>query len=202
MCHEDGVIVGAKMNDGIVVPLVAFANDECAYSDGDARNTQRVLDLFADALKWTISTQRQVPKCVSFGFGMSSNGTFGPMDPKLTINGLLIQWVGNDLECDSMFKYVGMWVQHDLRFDHLYKRVSTWLHQAYSRLCESGLPGPTCGWRAQVAVTPVLKWSFLVRDWSKTDVATLQAVQTAQLRKWFRLNRSVDSGSYTERLVD
>ena len=110
LCAQAGITPGGVLKDGTAVPLVAFADDECVYKVGNKHSAQSVLDLFAEALKWTVSTMLQVPKCVSFGFGLNDKGAFGPLDPQLTLYGRVIKWVGDDLDSDYMFKYVGMWI--------------------------------------------------------------------------------------------
>ena len=141
---------------GISIFRPAYADDVGLATDSPAHG-QESLGHFRWALDWSRAFRLRVVKCRSYAampFPTSRrefikhqpSKSYSSFDPKLTMDGLLILFIGYDIKNDRMFKYVGHYIQDDNKTDRISAMVDKKLQDWQSKIDETLLTGPMKSW--------------------------------------------------------
>ena len=138
------------------------------------------MDIFLDALNWSGCFVMRVNKCRSFAAMLFTGREcqyiphmkkrYSSYDPKLSVQGELIIFIGHDVAKDRMFKYLGHWTQDDFGSGRiaelLDKRIRDWVTIISATL----LTGPMKSWILNQTVYSKVQWMLMVHDFRLVQI--------------------------------
>ena len=181
-----------SQNAQISRDVSAYADDLelCSWSP---LACQSLLNLTQDYLTWSRSLIARPDKCFATAMRLThttahSKGHYGPFDPKLTIAGEPIQYLG-----DHDFKYLGRQMNTQLSENTCRNDIKTNLVALLKRLDDADLASTAKLWLYHRFCTTKLSWFLLMNDLTLTFVQELQAIALKFLKSWAGLPRCTNS---------
>ena len=145
---------------------------------------QSLLNLTQDYLSWSRSLIARPDKCFATAMRLPqttahSESHYGPFDPKLTIAGEPIQYLG-----DHDFKYLGRQMNTQLSENTCRNDIKT-IHVALLKTLDGAdLASTAKPWLYHHFCTTKLSWFLLINDLTLTFVQELQAIALKFLKSW------------------
>ena len=181
-----------SQNAQISRDVSAYADDLelCSWSPPAC---QSLLNLTQDYLSWSRSLIARPDKCFATAMRLThttahSKSHYGPFDPKLTIAGEPIQYLG-----DHDFKYLGRQMNTQLSENTCRNDIKTILVALLKRLDDADLASTAKLWLYHHFCTTKLSWFLLINDLTLTFVQELQAIALKFLKSWAGLPRCANS---------
>ena len=144
----------------------------------------------------------RVNKCRSFAAMLFTGGEYpftphmkkrySSYDPKLSVEGDFIIFIGHDVAKDRMFKYLGHWTQDDFGTERiaelLDKRIKDWIGIIDATL----LTGPMKSWILNQTVYSKVQWMLMVHDFRLGQIDKWQNLFHRKFRDWMGLAKSCE----------
>lgn len=134
----------------------------------------------------------ELVKCKTLGLGdrrfIDPEGkSFGAFDPKATVNGSLLPFIGDDL-----FKFLGRKISASLKDSVVLEELWTIFQEKMKTVDDQLINGPSKAWIYTHLVISHLMWSFTVYDFSENQISRFSDLTTKYLKKWFKLHPSAN----------
>ena len=171
--------------------------DDLTFITNSIRNNQQSLDDLNRFLVWSRTMEAKASKCKSLAFKYWNSRdeqkglkplvpkSFPPFDPKLTIGGEPIEFIGND-----SFRFLGWNLYHNMKEINQKREVEKLFLKNLNLVSDSSVHGFMKLWLYQHYVLIYLAWPFLIYDFDMSWAKSLEAVATRKLKLWSGLYRS------------
>lgn len=140
--------------------VTGYADDIALFTETAVANQFIIVDVEC-WLNWTQTMKAKPRKCCATAM---TNGK--PCDPKLTINGLAVAWIK-----DNLFKFLGKQLLANVSDTAARKKVEKTVLDGVTKIDALPLTGVQKMWIFEAVVMSHLSWDFMVHDtWCMRDV--------------------------------
>ena len=173
--------------------------DDLTVITATACHNQQLLDLVTKFLEWS-GMQAKPCKCRTFahrgfsrdgrnlGFQPINDTMFSAYDPKLTISGAPIPFMG-----DEPYKMLGKNIAGKSRRVAEKDMVKEKLERDLLNVGKSKLTGVQKTWIYEHLIIPSIRWELTIYEFGLTFVESLNSLITKFLKKWLGITRSADT---------
>lgn len=185
---------------------LAYADDLTIIAKriGSAQHSLNLIDRF---LTWTRTMAAKPKKCRSLAFKFWTNAddragrkrllnyAYAPFDPKLSISGKPIEFIG-----ESSFKFLGWHVYHHLSENKQKESIQADFTKNMDLIDTSFVHGFMKLWLYQHYAVAYLAWPLMVYDLDVSFASDLQTIANRYLKKWAGLySRAIVTTLYRPR---
>ena len=117
---------------------------------------------------------------------------YAVFDPRLSIDGEHILFIGSDQSNDKMFKYLGLYIQDDLKSDRFCAKNSNDIETWIKLINDCLLSGPMKCWILNHGVFGKLSCALMIHDIPATLRDRWQRLSHKYFRNWIGLASSAE----------
>jgi len=175
--------------------------DDIEFLNKSPKAAQKCIIALERGLDWSQTLRAKPSKCRTLAFKVFKDSEskyqqiqstcYSCFDPKLTISGEYIRFIGNDNP--PCFKYLGRWFQHDLKDTWVRESITSKLISWIQTIDNTCLSGPMKAWILNHHVCAKLAWSLMIYDFPDSLAIEWQRELQKSFRKWIGLNATVEA---------
>jgi hypothetical protein len=177
----------------ITVLQQAYADDH-ASTNCSKSGCQHTANCLQQIYTWSDCLEAKPDKCWYIGLcdrrflpknHPDHGASYGAYDPKITINGEPMNFLRT-----GYFKYVGRKINATLTereiMDELQGKFETWMKKVDS----TRITGASKAWIYEHAILALLRWPFMIHDFTINMITSLQNMATRYLKSWYKMHRT------------
>jgi hypothetical protein len=161
--------------------------DDASFLTGLPEQNQYLLKKTAKWLKATDTMEEKAKKCFALArkkfqkdpSQSFQNISYSSYDPKLTINGAPIKFIGHD-----PFKFLGVKIYHDMKQDKIREAIKAKFTNMFEVVDKDKITGPMKIWIYEFFISSKMSWDLMMYDTPVSFNKELDVIVNRYLKKW------------------